>query len=72
MIEATYWVPHPWGLTNEKRAPFAGRRAFGNNGKGVGSLDLAQEEHKNTSLLLKQGRERRLKLKPCGWLTGFL
>lgn len=54
----------PIFATQERKVPSAGWRASpgGTSKKVVGSLDSAYEEHMHIDLLLKLGREDRLKL----------
>ena len=62
VIQATYSVSQPWGLTQGRQAPLTDWRTPETNKRPVESLDSFHKEHKH--LLLKQIESR------C-WLTHF-
>ena len=70
MVQTTYWMAQPWGLTPGGQVPLAGLKTSGINNKAVRNLASTGEEHAHACLLPKQGRGRRLKLP--GTLVCFL
>lgn len=61
VTQVTHWVPQSWSHTQGKQTPMAGWRTTWTNRRAVGSLDSAQEVHMSTGLLLRQGREGKLR-----------
>lgn len=54
-VQATCWVPQPWGLTLVKWVPLVGWRVSGTERRALGSLDSAHEECAHACLCSEKG-----------------